>query len=49
MRPRARASSSARRKAGKTDGYSNPQIAVGERMRETLAALAKQRAAAAGQ
>jgi hypothetical protein len=37
------------KEAGKTDGYSNPQIAVGERMRETLAALAKQRAAAAGQ
>ena len=35
------------KEAGKTDGYSNPQIAVGERMRETLAALAKQRAAAA--
>jgi hypothetical protein len=37
------------KEAGKTDGYSNPQIAVGERMRATLAALAKQRAAAAGQ
>lgn len=36
------------KEVGKTDGYSNPQIAMGERMRETLAALAKQRAAAAG-
>jgi hypothetical protein len=37
------------KEAGKTDGYSNPQIAVGERMRETLAALVKQRTAATGQ
>jgi hypothetical protein len=37
------------KEAGKTDGYSNPQIAMGERMRATLAALAKQRSAAAGQ
>jgi len=33
------------KEAGKTDGYSNPQIAVGERMRATLAALVKQRSA----
>lgn len=33
--------------AGKTDGYSNPQIAVGDEIRERLRLLATQRAAAA--
>lgn len=33
--------------AGKADGYSNPQIAVGDRIRERLRVLATQRAAAA--
>jgi len=33
------------KEAGKDDGYSNPQIAMGDRMREKLAALEKQLAA----
>jgi hypothetical protein len=33
--------------AGKTDGFSNPQIKVGERIRATLATLEAQRALSA--
>ena len=35
------------KEAGKTDGYSNPQIAMGERIRVTLERLAQQQAASA--